>query len=100
MSMPNRKILTRVRAVCAALAVLAFLVFLNTSQMDEDSEVSLHTVGALDSHVTQVLAQRHAEAVTNALIEYTALLTVVVGAGVAIGAPKLSRLRIYPVSSV
>src|SRR5260370_2973014 len=88
-SMNNQKLLNRLRAVAAAIAVLAFLIYLNTTQMEDEGERALRVVGAMNTAVTRVLHERHAAAVQNAWIEYIALVSVGLGAIVVVGAPRL-----------
>jgi hypothetical protein len=90
----NHKNVNRLRAAAAAVAVLAFLVYLNTTQIENDGEDALHAVGAVNTSVTRVLAERHAAAVQNAWIEYTALVSIGMGAIGAIGGPRLLSLRV------
>ncbi len=87
--MTNRKVLNRLRAAAAAVAILMLLVYLNTAQMEDNGEDALHVVGAMNTSVTRVLAERHAAAVQNAWIEYIALVSVGLGAIVVVGAPRL-----------
>ena len=89
MSMNNQKLLNRLRAVAAAIAVFAFLIYLNTTQMEDEGERALRVVGAMNTSVTRVLQERHAAAVQNAWIEYIALVSVGLGAIVVVGAPRL-----------
>ncbi len=92
--MPKRKLVNRLRAICSAIAVLAILVYLNTSQAENDSEGSLYVVGAMNTSVARVLAERHAAAVTNAWIEYTLLVSAATCAVLVIAAPRLVSSRV------
>src|SRR5579871_5901646 len=85
------KALNRFRAMSASVAVLAVLLYLNTSQIDDDSESSLHSAGASSTSVSRVLLVRREEAVANAWIEYGALVTAGFGVAVALGASRVTR---------
>ena len=90
------RVVNRVRAICAAIAVVAFLVFLNMNQMEDSREDLLYSVGVINSMAGQVLVMRSAEAVTNAWIEYGALISAAMGVVLAIAAPKLLRVSPAP----
>ena len=49
------RLVNRVRAACAAVAVVAFLVFLNMNQMEDSREDLLYSVGVINSMAGQVL---------------------------------------------
>ena len=90
------RVVNRERAMCAAIAVVAFLVFLNMNQMEDSREDLLYSVGVINSMAGQVLVMRSVEAVTNAWIEYGALISAALGVALAIAAPKLLRVTPSP----
>jgi hypothetical protein len=73
------------------ITVLAALMFLNVSQLDTESESVLHSSGVLNANVAWVLGQRRAQAVSNSLYEYGALVTGGLGITLAIAGNKLHR---------
>jgi hypothetical protein len=83
------KALNRIRAVCAAIATAALLLYVNTAQMDTDSEDALHSVGTVHASVDYVLAQRRAQAYSDAWIEYASLVIFVLGGTTALAAPRV-----------
>jgi hypothetical protein len=93
------KLVRRVRAACAAIAVVAFLVFLNMNQMEDSREDLLYSVGVINTMAPQVLVMRRSEAITNAWVEYGALVSAALGVALAVAAPKLLRANHSPISS-
>ena len=85
--------INRIRAVCVAIAVMAFLVYLNTSQMADASETSLYSVGALNTTMAETLSTRQTEVLTSAWVEYGALVAAGYAILLAATAPRLARLR-------
>ena len=92
--MKRKLLLNRVRAATAGFAALAFLVYMNTVQLEDQSEDTLRAAGAATTSLTRVLAERQAASVHNAVTEYVALVSVVFGVTLAVGAPRLVRARV------
>ena len=92
--MNSRVMINRLRAAAAAFAVLAFLVYLNTVQLEDQSEDVLHSAGAASTSITRILAEREASSVRNAWTEYAALVSIGLGVTLAVAAPRLLNTRL------
>jgi hypothetical protein len=88
----NRR--TRLRAVAAAVAVLAFLVYLNLTQVDDESEAALRNSGVLSTNVERVIRERRGAAVSDAIYECVSLIFAGVAIVVAVGGDRIHRPRV------
>jgi hypothetical protein len=88
----NRRL--RLRAVAAAIAVMAFLVYLNLTQVDDDNELALRSNGVLSTNVERVLREQRGAAISDAVYECIALLVAGGAVTVAVAADRIHRPRL------
>jgi hypothetical protein len=88
----NRRM--RLRAVAAAIAVLAFLVFLNLTQVDDENELALRTSGVLSTNVERVVREQRSAVISDAVYEALALFVAGVAVTVAIAGHRIQRPRL------
>ncbi len=86
----------KLRALAAAVAVLAILVFLNVSQMDDESESVFRESSIRVDNVGQVLRQHRDETISNAVSEGMSLVIASLGITVAIAGDRLRPRALRP----
>jgi hypothetical protein len=81
------------RVLGVTLAVLAMLMYLNITQVNDDNEAALRGSGMLVPDIDRALGEQRHEAESNALTEYCLLVAAGLGVlGALAGPPVLRRL--------